>query len=343
LTTEEEKRGKIVDNHNVQDVLKHGYGTWEDINDLFVGLARAAGFDATLVYVAPRDHTIFVPGYQDPSELQVNIVEVRAGSEDLYLDPSSPQYPFGLLPWYENAVSGLRVTKAGGEIINVPPEDSTRAQIRRQMDVRLSADGALTGTLDVSFEGQEAAVWRSSDRNDDETQRRKDLHNEINGWLPGNAIYQITKLDNWNDNSKPLVVEGTLKIPALVSRLYGRLILPLSLYQSSFTNAFTSAQRVNNIYLDYPFQYEDDTTIELPAGFQVESLPKVQEIPNGAIRYEVTANAQAGTVHITRKFVVNGIEFQVKYYDAVRSVLGTVKAGDSDDMLLERTASAQGN
>ncbi len=343
MTPEEEKREKIVDNHNVQDVLKHGYGTWEDINDLFVGLARAAGFDATLVYVAPRDRTIFVPGYQDPSELQVNIVEVKAGSQDLYLDPSSPQYPFGLLPWYENAAAGVRVTKQGGETINVPPENSTDAQILRQMNVSLSADGALSGTLVVSFQGQEAAVWRSSDSNDDQTQRRKDLHGEINGWLPANAIYKITKLDNWNDNSKPLVVEGTLKIPALVNRLYGRLILPLSLYQSSLTNAFTSAQRVNDIYLDYPFQYEDDTVIQLPSGFQVESLPKVQDIPLGAIRYHITANAQAGTVHITRKLVVNGIEFPVKYYDAVRSVLGTVKAGDSDDMLLERTSAAQGN
>ncbi len=82
-TAEENKREKLTVNANVQDVLKHGYGTWQDINALYVGLARAAGFDATLIYVAPRDRTLFLPNYEDTGELQVNVVDAKLGSRDV--------------------------------------------------------------------------------------------------------------------------------------------------------------------------------------------------------------------------------------------------------------------
>ncbi|MGH9711009.1 MAG: transglutaminase domain-containing protein, partial [Candidatus Acidiferrales bacterium] len=263
-TAEETKREKIVSNANVEDVLKHGYGTWQDINALFVGLARAAGFDATLVYIAPRDRTLFLPNYQDTAELQADLVDVKLGSQDIYLDPASPQYPYGLIPWYENGVKGVRADKDGGEFITVPPDDDSRAQILRHTSFRLNPAGSLAGNLTVDFVGQEGAVWRSEDRNDDDTGRRKDLHDEIKGWLPSNATFTITKFSDWDDNSKPIHVEGTVTIPSDNNRALGRIILPLSLIQSQVARSFTSAQRVNDVYFHYPYQEEDDTVIELP-------------------------------------------------------------------------------
>jgi len=342
-TAEEQKREKVAVNGNVQDVLKHNYGTWQDINALYVGLARAAGFDATLVYVAPRDRTLFLPNYQDTGELQTNIVDVRLASQDIYLDPGSPQYPYGLIPWYENAVSGLRVAKDGGALVAIRPEDDTRAQILRHTTFRLNPDGSLSGTLAVDYMGQEGAVWRSADRNDDDTGRRKDLHDEIKGWLPSNAIFTITKLSDWDDNSKPIHVEGTVQIPSDSNGALGRIILPMTLLQSDLARSFTSEQRVNAVYFHFPFQEQDDTTILLPLGYKVESFPKVPSVPQGAIQYSITGSADGGAVHVTRKLIVNGISFPVKYYQTVRSIFNLVKTGDADDMVLESSSAALRN
>ena len=340
-TAEENKREKIADNANVQDVLKHGYGTWLDINALYVGLARAAGFDSTLVYVAPRDRTLFSPNYEDPGELQVNLVDAKLGSQDVYLDPGSPQYPYGLIPWYENGVSGVRAAKDGGQFVKIPSDDDSRAQILRHTDFHLNPNGSLSGTLIVDFVGQEGAVWRSDDRNDDDTGRRKDLHDEIKGWLPSNATFTITKFSDWDDNSKPVHVEGTVMIPSDNTRALGRIILPMSLIQSQVARSFTSAQRVNDVYFHYPYQEQDETSIQLPAGYRVESFPKVTTISRGAIQYLVGATSQGDAVHLTRKLVVNGIDFPVKYYPTVRAIFDMVKTGDTDDMVLEAPTKAQ--
>ncbi|MHB8755474.1 MAG: DUF3857 domain-containing protein [Candidatus Acidiferrales bacterium] len=342
-TTQEEKRQKMAVNANVQDVLKHNYGTWQDINALYVGLARAAGFDATLVYVAPRDRTLFLPNYQDTGELQTNIVDVKLGSQDIYLDPSSPDYPYGLIPWYENAVRGLRVAKDGGVFVFIPPDDVSRAEILRHANFNLSPDGSISGTLAVDYVGQQGAVWRSGDRNDDDTGRRKDLHDQIKGWLPSNATFTITKLSDWDDNSKPIHVEGTVQIPSDSTGTLGRIILPMSLIQSGLARSFTAQQRVNDVYFHFPYQEQDDTLIQLPPGYKVESFPKVQTISRGAIQYSIDGNAQGGTVHLTRKLIVNGIDFPVKYYQTVRTIFDVVKTGDANDMVLEASTSASGN
>ncbi|HVB33871.1 MAG TPA: DUF3857 domain-containing protein [Patescibacteria group bacterium] len=335
------KQEGIVSNRNVEDVLKHGYGTWQDVNDLFVGLARAAGMDATLIYLAPRDRVMFVPAYEDPDELQTNVVEVKAGSQTWYLDPSSPQYPFGLLPWPETGVPAMLLTKDGGEVISVPGADAGQAQILRRTKIILGADGSLTGTIEVDYTGQEAAIRRQADRNDDETGRRKALHDEIQDWLPEGATFQITQIENWNDTSKPLRVEGTLKFPPFGNRMYGGVILPLSFYGSALTSSFTSTERVNDIYFHFPFQVLDDTSIHLPSGIRVESLPKVPGLARGAIQYQIVADAQAGTVHITRKLAVNGIAYPVKYYPAIRTIFRLAKAGDAQDIVLESTVAAR--
>ncbi len=58
-TQKEAKKEEIKPNNNADDVLKHGYGHNLDINFLMIGLARAAGFEAADVRVAPRSANVF--------------------------------------------------------------------------------------------------------------------------------------------------------------------------------------------------------------------------------------------------------------------------------------------
>lgn len=97
-TQQEENREKLKTNSNAGDVLKNGYGTGRDINFFFVALARAAGFNATEVYLAPRSLEFFHPDAQEPRQLSADIVDVRLTSGDEYLDPACAACPYGLFP-----------------------------------------------------------------------------------------------------------------------------------------------------------------------------------------------------------------------------------------------------
>src|SRR5262249_17750392 len=52
---EEKKRERLRDNKNVDDVLRNGYANGNELDQLFIALARAAGFDAEPVLISDRD------------------------------------------------------------------------------------------------------------------------------------------------------------------------------------------------------------------------------------------------------------------------------------------------
>src|ERR1051325_6670146 len=58
-TEQEQKREKQKDASNVEDLWKLGYGNATDLTWLFLGLARAAGFDAYGVWVSDRQNYFF--------------------------------------------------------------------------------------------------------------------------------------------------------------------------------------------------------------------------------------------------------------------------------------------
>ncbi|MCU1271414.1 MAG: hypothetical protein JWN74_2708 [Acidobacteriaceae bacterium] len=68
-TEQEQKREKEKEPENVEDLWKRGYGDGVDITRLFLGLARAAGFDASEVRVSERSKYFFNPNLMDPHKL----------------------------------------------------------------------------------------------------------------------------------------------------------------------------------------------------------------------------------------------------------------------------------
>jgi hypothetical protein len=76
-TEKEIKRERLAENKSAEDVLRHGYGYGNEINFLFNALARAAGFDASIVQVVDRSSAVFEPEVWDASQLNAVVVMVR--------------------------------------------------------------------------------------------------------------------------------------------------------------------------------------------------------------------------------------------------------------------------
>src|SRR5712691_772161 len=98
-TEQEQKRAKEKEINSVEDVWKRGYGDGYQITWLFLGLARAAGFDASPVRIATRNDHFFQRNIMRSRDLNTNVVLVKLNGKDMYFDPGSEFTPFGLLPW----------------------------------------------------------------------------------------------------------------------------------------------------------------------------------------------------------------------------------------------------
>jgi len=341
-TATEKKAENIQADANVEQVLQRNYATGRQVNWTFIGLTRAAGFEAFEVYLVQRNRDVFRPSGQDTSSLTADVVWVRAGGKEYWLDPASLYYPFGLIPWYETESKGMRVTKQGAEFIETPAASSADAKEARIAELELKADGSASGKLEVDFAGGMAAIQRTLHRRDDETGRKKAFEKEIQSRLQSGATYEVTNIANWEDTSQPLRVEGTVTFPVLGSAAGHRMIVPLSLFQSNFRKSFEPERRVNPVHFSYRFEETDDVKMRAPAGYKVETLPPKKVVdPGTAMRYEIAPSQHGDAVEVKRRFTLSDVNYTADSYAALRAFFNRMRSSDEAQVVLQSAETAK--
>jgi hypothetical protein len=342
-TEQEQKREKLKEINNVEDLWKRGYGDGRYITWLFLALTRAAGLEAYPVLVSRRDEYFFNPKYMNPGQLNDNVVLVKVNGKDVYCDPGTVFTPYGLLPWAETAVVGLRLDKDGGSWVQTPlPRDST-SLIERKATLKLADTGTLEGKLTVSYSGLEALWRRMEERNEDETNRKKFLEDQVQEYVPAGISATLTNKPDWKSSSQPLVAEFDLKVEGWASGAGRRALLPVGLFSGQEKHVFEHANRVHPIYFHYPSDKSDDITIELPVGWQVSNLPPVQNIDAKAARYNLNTDNSKGTLHVTRRVSLDLVMVESKLYPALRNFYQAIRTGDEQQIVLQPSATAASN
>jgi Domain of Unknown Function with PDB structure (DUF3857) len=334
-TEQEQKRNKEKDPTNVETIWKKQYGNGAELTWLFLALARAAGFEASGMWLADRSNYFFVTQSMDGRRLDANVVVVKLNGKDVFLDPGAAFTPFGMLPWIETAVKGLKLDKDGGTWLETALPAASDSEIQRKAQLKLGETGDLEGKLTVTYTGLEASHRRVEERLADEAARKTFLEDEVKEAIPAACDLELTNQPDWKSSSTPLVAEYTLKVPGWVSGAGRRALLPVGLFAAREKHLFDHADRVHPIYFQYPFQRIDDVSIDLPLGWQITTVPKPQKLDVKAISYALEANNDKGTLHLSRVLDVDIVLLPSNTYATLRKVFQIVRTGDEEQVILQ--------
>jgi hypothetical protein len=341
-TDQELKREKLKDINNVEDVWKRGYGSGRQITWLFLAMARAAGFEADPVLISTRNLYFFNPKLMNTRELNTNVVLVKLNGKDFYLDPGTAFAPYGILPWSETGVRGLRLDKDGGTWVTTTLPEPSVSRIERKATMQLTDTGSLEGKATITFSGL-AALWRRIDeRDEDEAAQKKFLEDQIKEYIPVAVDVELTNKPDWKSSAPTLVAEYDLKVPGWASAAGRRTLLSVGLFGGGEKHVFEHTSRVHPIYFSFPYQDVDDVTIDLPLGWQISSLPQQQNTDLKVCAYTLTAENKGGSLHVKRQLMVDLSLLEVKYYPSLRNFFQQVRTGDEEQIVvLQAAASAQ--
>ena len=342
-TEQEQKREKQKEINNVEDLWKRGYGNGRQINWLFLALARAAGFEAYSVYISSRSEYFFRPQMMNPSQLNGDVVLVKLNGKEVYCDPATAFAPFGLLPWPETGVNGLRLDKDGGSWVTTSMPPSSDSRIDRKADLKLTEDGSLEGKLTVTFSGLEALWRRIEERNEDATNRKRFLEDQVKEYIPVGIDVDLANQPDWGGSTPALVAEFDLKVPGWVSGAGRRALLPVGLFSAPEKHAFEHATRVHPVYFSYPSSKIDEVRIDVPLGWQVSSLPTVQDMDAKAAVYSLKIENNKGTLYLKRELKMDLLMVELKLYPTLRNFFQVVRTGDEQQIMLQPSAAAASN
>jgi hypothetical protein len=333
-TTQEEKRDKEKVAENVEDVWKRGYGNGVQLTWLFLGLARAAGFDAYGVWASGRNQYFFYPQTMEQRKLNANVVLVKLNGKDLYFDPGAAFTPFGMLTWYETGTPGLCLDKNGGTWITTALPASSESRMERV------ASFDLKGTVTVTYTGLEAMYHRLDVRNSDDVTRKRFLENRLKNQIPVPSEIELINQPDWTNAQTPLIAEFKVSIPGWTSSAGKRQAVSAAVFNAVEKHLFEHAERTHPIYIQYPYQKIDDVTVTLPSGWTVERTPAPKTLDGRLVVYSLKAEKGQDSLHLTRSLTMDFLLLDQKYYGSLRDFFQKIRASDEQQILLQPASTA---
>lgn len=335
---QEAKHDKIKKRDNVADVWEYGYGTARELNWLFCALARAAGLAANPVLVATRDRRVFEQQDFNPAELNTEVVSVVVDGQVRTFDPGVPMAPFGELPWEETAVRGLQLDKKELLWVGTTGLSADESRVVRKALLTLGDDGSLSGSLSVSYSGQDALDWRRREYHEDELARRTALEDEVKALVPVGIDVHLSKAPDWQANDQPLVAEFELSVPGWATRAGRRWLLPAGLFAARESHLFEHAERKWAVYFAYPYVRKDDIIIRVPNGLQAGSLPPAVDESDQAYGFRASAELDGRVLRIGRELSVFHSVVAAGSYGAVREFFSRVRTANEQQVVLAPVA-----
>jgi hypothetical protein len=331
---QEMKKEHLKENKSVVDVLKHGHGGDWDITALFVALARSAGFDASLIIVAGREHRFFVTEYLKSQQYNSPIAGVTVNGKNLLLEPATRFCPFGSIRWINTGTSALKLGKNDWNFISMPTTGPDRAVTLRSTRGTLNSEGSLHGHITITYQGSEALERQLLALGTDEAGRNQIVEYDVKSWLPPQSSAKLKSSQGWQQTGGPVIADFEVDIPGFATPAGDRLLLPSTLFPVKYKGTFEQQSRKYPVYFRYAYSEVDLTVISVPDGYKVESLPGLEESDTILGTYKKTSKTVDQQIITSRSFSVKAPLVEPEGYTALKAYFSQVQTSDENVVVL---------
>ncbi len=338
----DDQREMLNKNNSPADTLKRRVGTGPDILLLFAALANASGFDARLARVSDRSDFFFDPAFPDDYFLGAWDVAIKRGEGWRFYDPSSPYLPLGMLGWWEEGIQALVTDPENPVFVAVPISGPEKSQRLRTAELRLGEDGTLEGEVKVEYTGQLAASAKNVLDDKSPAQREEWVKDPYKKRLGAAELTNVVVAEP-KEFSKPFVFSYHVRLPGFAQKTGKRLFFQPSFFEVNNPVPFDVAERRNAVYFQFPWSEDDNVTIQLPEGYELENA----EAPAPASAGKVSAcnvklfyRPESRSLQLRRGFFFGGastILFQTRDYGALKTLFEAYHAMDNHTLTLKAT------
>ncbi len=327
-------------------VLARGYGDCKDKANLMRAMLRALKIEAYPIAIYSGDPTFVRAEWASPSQFNHCIIAVKVSDETksptiithaklgrlLIFDATDPYTAVGDLPDYEQGSQALIIAGENGGLSKMPITPAESNAWNRNVEVNLSDDGSIKGTIREHSTGQQSTYARAMFR----ILSNSDFNKRIEGWLTRGAtaasLIKLTPKDNQADASFNLDVE--FSAPRYAQLMQGRLLVfKPAIVNRSNSVYLTEQKRAHPVLLDAE-SFNETATFTLPSGFFIDEMPDAVSLETPFGKYNTNYEAKDGKLVFTRKLVMNRTTVPVEKYNSVKDFYSKILAAEQSPVVL---------
>jgi len=343
--------------HPAPGILANRYGDCKDKATLLAALLKAVGIDSLFIVINTDrgavtadspvslysfNHVILAVRLPDdvPEDGLASLVRHPSAGRLLVFDPTMPTTPVGRLPYYLQDNTGLLVTDGGGELLRLPRPAPEGNLLDRKGKLTLTGDGALVGEVREVRHGAEADILRYQMLSSTAAERRKHFETFLARSFASFSL-QSFNFENLEDTRADLVVTYKFIASSYAKKAGGYLVIrPRAIgVKAVDISAGAKKPRVAPIDLQTTTLARDEFSIELPDGFDVESLPKPVALDAGFAAYSSRTRADGRAIVYEREYRLVEPWLPASRYDDALKFFLALAAEEQQSLLLKAAAS----
>jgi hypothetical protein len=263
------------------------------------------------------------------------ILCVPLKNDTTWLECTSNTMPFGVLGSFTENRNALLITEDGGKLVNTPKTIAQENQFNSAVHIVLDADGGAKTQVKILSTGEyrELFLGMSAIKLDDQKEfLLRDLHIK----QPSAFEFKSEKDENGTKEiDLNLEYDQFCDVKAGDKQFYR----PLAFLLWSNTVPVLE-KRQTDYYWDYPRIKTCTTTIDIPTGFEMETLP-----PNASFKftygnYEINYvyNKDKNQVISTAKFILNNQVIPAAKYTEMQQYMDGVAKAQNKKLVIKKKA-----
>ncbi len=311
------KQKKTKDNETADDVIKHGYGTQEDISLIFFDMLREMNIDAKIAYARDRIDDLFV--YEAKFwQFDASFVAIpnEQNSYDFYA-PGHIYAELGMVPWFYEGVNTL-LAGANINFCPIPFTSPEKNTVNRYYELQLNDDLEISGRISTRLTGQDARELRIILHDEDSSAYEELMREEYKELFAGATLDSFT-IENRNNINEPLKLSSNVEYAALTTQGNRLLLKPFD-YFTEAENPFYAQERKQAILFEHSFQLREGAQFQLPEGWSIEAMPNDTIFANLAGECSAQFTNFGNTVSIQRFFTLKAPFWRLDQFPVVKEL-----------------------
>jgi hypothetical protein len=306
-------------------------GNVAEINFILIAMLKLAGIKVNPVLISTIEHG--VPIFPNRTVFNYVIVAAEIAGKQILLDATHKYTTQNILPFNTLNWTGRLIKQDGtSQEINLVPK--LPSKVNYTLLTKVDGLGQITGKLRVQNTDYDAYGFREKNAQKKEEDYLEKLENDLGGIQISD--YTIENKDT--DLSKPTLETFTFTSANICEIIGGKMFVNPMLFFSLNKNPFVQEKRKMPIYFGYPKQEKYNINIEIPEGYEIESIPKAMKIAteDNILLFTINALAEGNKIQIIITREINAAILAADYYEDLKQFFQKIIEKQNEKIVLKK-------
>ncbi|MEO2068287.1 MAG: DUF3857 domain-containing protein [Desulfurobacteriaceae bacterium] len=326
--------------HSAQEVLKNRYGDCKDHATLLIAMLKVIGVKGYPVLIPTISISNMDKEVPIPTAFNHEIAAIKVGNKFLFMDTTSDNTPFELLPFQDQGRNVLIVDiEKEKAIVSETPIASPEENVEGfSGKFKLSPLGELTGEFKFYYKGVYSSFERGRLLSLDQEALKRYVSSLASKVSPGFDVEEFKTSDYKNLSVKDVEIEikgkdqtyGTLTSHFLIAKF------PTPNYER-IVSLVASKNRNYPYVVGYRMEKISEVELEIPDGFELSLKPEDFFFSNRVGTFEIKWKVDKKVLKLSSKMVLKKSVIPKEEYQDLRELFNTtVKTLRNQIVILKR-------